>query len=372
MTPMRRRLLLVILLLTCAATSAAELPKAKIETIDRLVKAYMTTNGVPGLSIAVVADGRLQWSSGYGLADAENAVKAADTTMYRVASMGKTMTAIAAMQLVEEGKLDLEGDIRDNCPAFPAKQWRITPRNLLNHTSGIRHYGGPHDQEEQFSTIHYPNVTAALAPFKDDPLQFEPGTRFLYSTYGFDVLGCVVEGAAKMPLLAYMREHVWLPAGMTSTRDDDPAAIVPNRAAKYTRAGGHLRNAPAIDMSNRLPAGGYLTSAHDMGRYLEALLNGRLVKPATFAAMITPATLNDGKVIATGYGLGWGVELEEWHEDRYAFHGGSSPGASGFLSVMAKHRFGVVFLTNVDDLPGRSDLAEDVARVVLDYPPRKP
>lgn len=368
----RNRLLAPILILTCAAASAAELPNAKIEAIDRLVKAFVTTNGVPGLSMAVVADGQLQWSSGYGLADVENSVKATAATLYRTASIGKTMTATAAMQLVEQGKLDLNADIRDYCPAFPAKQWRITPWNLLTHTSGIRHYGGPHDREEQFSTIHYTNVVAALTPFKDDPLQFEPGTKFGYSTYGFDVLGCVVEGAAKTPFLSYMRDHVWLPASMRSTRDDDPAAIVPNRAAKYSRVDGQLRNTPAIDISNRMPAGGFLTSATDLGNYIEALLNGRLAKPATFAMMITPAKLKTGQIIESGYGLGWGVETEEWHQDRWTFHGGSSPGASGFIALMPKHRFGVVFLTNVDELPGRNELAADVARVVLDFPPPKP
>jgi serine beta-lactamase-like protein LACTB len=356
-----------MLLFACVTATAAELPNAKIEAIDRLVKAFMTANGVPGLSIAVVADGRLQWSSSYGFADVENSVKATGATMYRSASIGKTMTATAAMQLVEQGKLDLDADIRDYCSAFPAKQWRITPWNLLTHTSGIRHYGGPHDIEEQFSTIHYATVSAALAPFKDDPLQFEPGTKFQYSTYGFDVLGCVIEGAAKTSLLPYMREHVWLPAGMTSTRDDDPAAIVANRAAKYTRVDGQLRNAPAIDISNRLPAGGYLTTATDLGRFIEALLNDRLVKHATFATMTTPAKLKDGRKVE--YGLGWGVETDEWQQDRWTFHGGSSPGASGFVALMPKHRFGVVFLTNVDELPHRNELAEDVARVVLDFPP---
>ena len=366
-----RLLLLPILLLGCAIASAAELPSKKIEAIDRLVNAFMQTNGVAGLSIAVVAEGELQWTGAYGLADVENNVRVTPTTMFRSASIGKTITAIAAMQLVEQGKIDLNADIRDYCPAFPAKQWPVTPLNLLTHTSGIRHYSGPHAHEEEFSTVHYPNVVASLAPFKGDSLEFEPGTKYLYTSYGFVVLGCVIEGAAKTDLLTYMREHVWLPAGMTSTRDDDPAAIVPNRAAKYTRADGQLRNAPAIDYSNRMAGGGYLTSAVDLGRYIEALLNGKLVKPETFAMMTTPAKLKSGQIIESGYGLGWGVELEEWHSDRWTFHGGSSAGASGMLALMPKHRFGIVFLTNVDELPGRGELAESIARVVLDFPPPK-
>jgi serine beta-lactamase-like protein LACTB, mitochondrial len=349
--------------------AAIALQPQKVDGIEKLVAAYMAKNNVPGLSISVVIDGQIAWSKGYGFADLENRVPATASTSYRTASIGKTMTATAAMILADEGKLDLDADIRDYCPAFPPKQWRVTPWNLLTHTSGVRHYGGPHDREEQFSTVHYDNVVAAMAPFKDDPLQFEPGTKWLYSTYGFDVLACVVEGASKTPFLSFMRTRVWDPAGMSVTRDDDPAAIVPNRAAKYTRVDGQIRNAPMIDMSNRLGAGGYLTTVVDLGKFIESLLAGRLVKPATLQRMMTPAKLKSGEVIS--YGLGWGMETEEWKSDRWVYHGGSSPGASGLLTVMPAHRFAVAFLTNLDELPDRGDLAEDIARLVLDFGPRK-
>ena len=367
---MRTLLIASSLLAITSSAPAADLPQAKIEGVERLITAFMSSNEVPGLSIAIVADGELKWAQGFGLADVENFVPAKATTMYRSASIGKTMTATAAMRLEEEGKLALDADIRDHCPAFPAKQWRITPWNLLTHTSGIRHYGGPNDQAENYSVTHYASVAAAMEPFKNDPLLFEPGTKYQYSTYGFDVLGCVIEGASGLPFLAAMRKLVWDPAGMTATRDDDPAAIIPNRAAKYRRTDGKLQNAPMIDMSNRLPAGGYLTTAVDLAKFAQALMAGKLVRNQTLHRMITPANLADGQVIA--YGLGWGVEIEQWHGDRWAFHGGSSPGASGFLVMMPEHRFAVVYLTNLEDLSGRSELAEDIARLILDFKPRTP
>src|ERR1700694_484620 len=111
------------------------------------------------------------------------------------------MTATAAMQLVEQRKLDLDADVQQYCPAFPRKEQRITPRQLLSHLSGIRHYGGAPGRGG--AAVH-----DALAPFKNDPLLFPPGTKFLYSTYGYDVLGCVIEGAARVPFLRYMKEHV--------------------------------------------------------------------------------------------------------------------------------------------------------------------
>ena len=312
----------------------------------------MTEQHVPGLSIAVVSDGRLAWSKGYGMADLENHVKAADSTAYRSASIGKTMTATAAMELVEDGRLDLGADMRTYCPAFPAKRWVISPLDLLRHTSGIRHYGGPRDDEEQYSTTRYRTVADALAPFKDDSLLFQPGTRYSYSTYGFDALGCVIEGASGTPFLDYMRTHVWEPASMRATRDDDPSAIVPNRASGYTRVHGDVQRARMADVSNRLPAGGYLTTVLDMAKFIEAMLANHLVNAETFHRMITPTRLPSGEVVS--YGLGWGVEPDLWKDDSYVFHGGSSPGASGMLVLMPRHRFGLIYFTNLEDIPGEA------------------
>jgi serine beta-lactamase-like protein LACTB, mitochondrial len=137
--------------------------------------------------------------------------------VYRSGSIGKTITATGAMQLVEQGKLNLDKPIQDYCPAFPKKQWTLTTRQLLAHMGGVRHYGGPHDKEEQTGTIHYSGVTEALAPFKDDPLLFQPGTKFSYSTYGYGVVGCVVEGAAHISFMEYCLRSErtcgdWMPA----------------------------------------------------------------------------------------------------------------------------------------------------------------
>ena len=350
---------------TLGAASAATLAPEQIKKIDELVATFMTAHQVPGLSVAVVSEGELVWSQGYGLADIENNVPAQATTVYRTASIGKTMTATAAMQLAEAGKLKLDADMRQYCPAFPAKPYTITTRQLLAHLSGIRHYGGPHDKEEQSSTKHYDGVTEAMAPFKDDPLLFEPGTKHLYSTYGYDVLACVIEGASGMQFLRYMEQHVWKPAQMQATRDDDPFAVIPHRARGYALVNGQVRNALHVDMSNRMGAGGFVTTVVDLSRFAAAIMAGRLVRDETFQMMTKPTVLPNGEKV--GYGLGWGMELEQWHEDTWTFHGGSSPGVSGILALMPRYKFSVAILTKLEELPNRSDFAADIARVVLRF-----
>jgi CubicO group peptidase (beta-lactamase class C family) len=359
-----------VLLLTGSSTradaqEAAGLPAGAVAKLESAIGTYMAANHVPGLSIALVIDGHPAWSRGFGQADVENAVPATAATAYRSASIGKTMTATAAMRLVDAGKLELDADIRRYCPAFPAGRWTISVRQLLSHQSGIRHYGGPRDREEQASTVHYANVIDAMAPFKNDPLQFQPGTRYLYSTYGYDVLGCVMQGAAAKPFLDVMRTQVWEPAGMHATRDDDPAALIDRRASGYALVDGALRNAQHVDMSNRLPAGGYVTTVDDLARFEAALLDGTLIAPKTLQRMLTPSVLVDGTPVP--YGLGWGMELEPWHDDTWAFHGGSSPGASGMVALMPRHRFGVAILANLEDLPGRNELVERITRIALGF-----
>jgi CubicO group peptidase (beta-lactamase class C family) len=168
-----------------------------------------------------------------------------------------------------------------------------------------------------------------------------------------------------------MKSLVWDPAGMRATRDDDPAAIVPGRAAGYVLREGKLHRAPMADMSNRLPAGGYLTTVEDLAAFVVAVLENRLVKEETFGQMVTPLKLPSGEMVS--YGMGWGCETDPWHSDRYLFHGGSSPGVSGFLAAMPRHRFAVVFLTDLENAPGqaRANLAEDVTRLVLGFEARR-
>jgi serine beta-lactamase-like protein LACTB, mitochondrial len=357
--------LAITLLVLPSLADAQTLSRVRADSLDKVISAYMSLHGIPGLSAAVALDGEVVWSRGYGLADVENSVPAGPETAYRSASIGKSITATAAMRLVEQGTLVLDRPIQEYCPAFPKKPWAITPRQLLSHTSGIRHYGGPRDREEQTSTVHYATVGAALTPFMADSLLFEPGTQWSYSTYGYDVLGCVIEGAAGEPFMEVIRRNVFAPCGMTHSRDDDPTAIIPHRAAGYVRVKGELRIAPHVDMSNRLPAGGYITTAPDLAAFAAQFIDCRLVGCATRDAMLSEVRLKNGDTV--NYGLGWAIgEDQSGHPDGTALHGGSSPGASGILFIVPKRRLAVAVLSNLEDAPERADIVRTIGRVVVD------
>lgn len=345
-----------------ALAREAEFDRARVAAIGRAVEAWRAAHGVPGVTVAVAREGSVAWSGGFGLADVENSVAAKAATLYRTCSMGKCITAAAAMKLVEEGRLALDEPIQAHCDSFPVKRWPLTLRHLLSHLGGVRHYGGPRDSEEQSSTVHYASAAAALAPFRDDSLKFEPGTDYLYSSYGYDVIGCAMEGAAGVPFMDVIRRTVFAPAGMTRSCQDDPSAVIPDRAAGYVRRGGELRVATHVDMSNRLPAGGYLASAPEMASFAAAFLDGRIVRPETRDLMLTEVRLRNGDTV--NYGIGWAIaEDSTGHVTGHVLHGGSSPGASGMLLLIPAERIAVVLMSNLEDAPERVAIAESVASI---------
>ena len=185
-----RGLFVLCLLLVSGARAAsaqeARLPAEKVRQIEALISAEMAKQKIPGLSVAVVTDRQLRWSSGYGLSDVENNVAAKASTVYRLASISKPITATAVMQLFERGRVDLDAPVQKYCPAFPEKQWPVTTREVLAHLSGIRHYKS---DEEFNSTRHFATVVESLEMFKNDPLLHEPGVKMTYSTFGYTLLG---------------------------------------------------------------------------------------------------------------------------------------------------------------------------------------
>jgi len=349
--------LLVVLCFAAPAAAQAPLPPAKVAAVEAAIAAEMSRLGIPGVSAAVVLDHELRWSAGYGRTDIENNVPATSSTVYRLGSIAKTITAAAVLQLAEKGKLDLDAPVQKYVPAFPTKQWPVTCRHLLAHVAGVRWYV----DGEMESTLHYRTVTDGLAMFKDDPLAFEPGTAFLYSSYGYNLLGAAVEGASGMSYVDYVRKNVFEPAGMERAQVDDVFAIIPNRARGYQKAStGELRNSALADTSNKIPGGGLVATAEDVARFAMALQGGVLLQKDTLARMMTRQATRDGRVTGTGLGL----FLGEREGVREAWHTGGQPQVSTVLYMQPNRRVAVALLTNLEGIgPVLLDLARQIAAI---------
>lgn len=353
--------------LETAPRAASKLESTKALEVRKLIHEMMLTHDIPGASIAISLDGDIVFAEGFGFADFENGVLAQTDTVYRSASIGKPITATTIVRMVEGGLIDLSSPLQRYCPRFPEKsEGPITVRHLLAHQSGIRHYGGPNDYAEQYNVVHYDDVEDALTIFESDPLLHAPGDEYTYSTFGYNVLGCVIQGAGGLRFMDKITELVLSPAGMENTRDDDPRAIIRNRAAGYVMEDGQLLNAVAVDMSSKLPAGGYVTTVIDLVKFAIAFQDGRLVSEKAMNMMLSNQKLNDGTT--TTYGLGWGLSDSNdlWYGYREAFHGGSTPGVAGMLYMIVDRRFAVAILTNQESFKGRISYLAGISKIILE------
>jgi serine beta-lactamase-like protein LACTB, mitochondrial len=355
----RAALILMLLASTpSAAQTTAQLPADKVEKIEKAISAEMSRQNIPGLSVAIVTDRKLRWSNGYGLADLENNVPAKSATVYRLGSISKSITAIAVMQLAERGKLDLDAPIQKYCPAFPQKQWPITARQLLGHLAGVRHYKS---EAEFLSTRHYNSVVEGMDMFKEDPLLHEPGTKYSYTTHGYSILGCAVEGASGMKFADYVIANIFKPAGMDTMRVDDVFEIIPNRAQGYYKnQSGQLRNSTLADTSYKIPGGGFCSTVMDLARFAIAVQTAALVKQETLGQMWTRQKTLDGK--ETSYGLGWG--LSERGGLREVQHGGAQQRVTTNLYMIPEKGLAVVLMVNIEGA-SLNALSRQIADIAL-------
>jgi serine beta-lactamase-like protein LACTB, mitochondrial len=344
---------LVVCSAALAAGRPAHLSPAKVRDIELAVEAEMSRQRIPAISVAVGEDLQLAWSRGFGVADLEDNAAATPETLYRIASISKPITAVAVMQLVERGKLDLDAPIQRYVPSFPEKPWPLTARQLLSHLGGIRHYASP---AEVYSTRHYADLTEALHIFSSEPLLAQPGAEFHYSTYGYVLLGAAVEAASGLRFAEYLKRHVFAPAHMAATGVDDVFAVVPHRARGYRRRpDGVIENCGLFDASNKVPGGGLLSTPPDLVRFAIALQKGELVSAATRKLMFTPAHTTAGRAVP--YGLGWSVF--ERYGARWAAHSGALPGTSTYLLLSPTSGFAVAVLANLEGV----DLAPLAAHI---------
>ena len=320
-----------VLFSACASSPAPSGPDAAtvalVDSARALIQAEMQASRLPGLSIAVAVDGEVVWSEGFGFADIEARVPVTTTSKFRVGSVSKPYTATAVAQLMTVGRLDVDASVQTYVPTFPEKQWTITTRQVGGHIAGIRHYEG----DENLSAVEYPTVEAGLEIFKDSPLLFEPGMRYSYSSYGWNLISAVVEGASGEDFLTYMVEHVFDPLEMADTQADWATQDIDARVSFYVRdASGSPVPAPYVDNSYKWAGGGFLSTPTDMIRFAEAHRQPGFLTQEALDFLMTTQSLLDGS--ATGYGFGWTTNEDDAGR-RLVGHTGGSVGGTTLLTM---------------------------------------
>lgn len=341
-----------------AVVWAGELTQKQTAQVEKIVQELMQNRGVPGLSVAISTNDQLCYARGFGIADVEHAVPANADTRYRTASVAKPLTAALVMSLADQGKLDLDAPVQTYCPKYPTKAWTLTSRHLLGHLGGVRHYK---NAQEASSTQHYFNLPSALSTFAADPLRHEPGTRFLYSSFGYNLLGCIAEGAGGRDFMHLLQARVLQPAEMTHTVQDDQFMVITGRSRGYFRPTpalmrqlptgsnlkvGDLYNSTLHDTSMKIPGGGLLSTAPDLVRFAIALNTGKLIGRDSLEHMWTNQCLANGQ--QSDYGLGWRIGRHAGH--KAVWHSGGQSGTSTMLFLIPATGTCVAVMTNLQYL----------------------
>ena len=331
------------LAVTSAFCSALIATSALADPVDDYVRAQMKARGLPGVSIAIVKDGRIVKAEGYGLANLELQVPATRDTVYELGSISKQFAADAVLLLVDDGKVSLDDPLSDYIVHTPAAWSAMTVRHVLTHTAGLADFDTGNigfSYRREYTSAEFVELLSK------QPLQFAPGERWNY-TNGFPLLGMVVERASGRPYMAFVEERIFKRLGLGSARFKRDGEVVPNRADGYLpKDGGGYRHGetlrPAIIAAN----GGVMMSVVDFANWDIALTQGRLLSAASMTAMTTPVRLNDRRTVS--HGLGWFMDSFNGHA--FGAHWGTTvTGHSAVIRRYVNDGVTVIVLANFDE-----------------------
>ena len=338
-----QRLLLPITALVFISTSAVN-----ADTVDEYVHARMTWERIPGLSIAVVRNGKVIKAQGYGSANLETDTAATSETVYRIGSVSKQFLAAGMMLLVQEGKVGLDDPVSKYLADTPVTWKDITVRQLLSHSSGIVRESPAFDPMKVQSDMDVIKATYSI------PLRFAPGSKWEYSNINYYCVAEIIRNITGEPWSKFIAERIFRPSGMNATRTATMPEIVPNRASGYATTEDGLRNA---DVWNALrPSGAFMSTVSDFVRWDAELDTDKVLNAESRKAMWTSVKLSDGT--AYPYGFGWYIDEVNGH--RRTHHGGGVPGFVAEFDRFPDDQICVILMANIQNRD-ISDLAVKVA-----------
>jgi CubicO group peptidase (beta-lactamase class C family) len=339
-----------LLLLSCHSD-----PRNEIEAL----MAPLASDGTPGVSVMVIKNGDVLYAVSLGMADIERGVPIGPGTVFDIASVSKQFTAMLAMILHQEGRLDYDTPVVRYLPELSRFGEAMTVRHLLTHTSGLPDYYDALARAGAGGTWVSNHQALAFLAGWGDPV-FPPGDRFEYSDVGYEMLALVLEKAAGEPFGDLLRRRVFEPLQMNDTRlRDRPDVPVPDRARGYAPLGKGFAPSPDHPLDCLVGSGAVNTSLDDLRRWDQALETGKLVSRATLDEALRPMPLNGGGESA--YAFGWFLKKDLWR--RRLEHPGSWNGYQAFIVRYPDERFTVVLLANRSDI----DLGALADRIVRIY-----
>jgi CubicO group peptidase (beta-lactamase class C family) len=362
MTMSFRRVALVLMTSAAAAATAgaqATLPAPMRAGIDSIVRDVLARSGAPSVSIAVVKDGEIAYVNAYGTARLSPALPASPTMRYSIGSVSKQITATAVLLLAEQHKLSLNDKVSRWLPKLTRAN-EVTIRQLLSMTSGYQDYW---PQDYVMPPMLVPTTAQKIIDeWARKPLDFEPGSRWQYSNTNYVIAGLIVEKASGMPIVDFLRAHIFTPLHLESVMITDEGALGPTDPERYERFGlGPPRIAPKEARGWMYAAGELAMTSSDLARWDISVIKQSVLKPESYHAQQTNVLLTDGR--ATGYGLG--VDVGSFRGHRMISHGGEVSGFSTQNSIFPDDRMAVVVFANLFATDAQAEIANRIATALF-------
>lgn len=323
--------------------------------VGSVARAQIANGHLVGMTVAVDSRSGVRVVRGYGMAHVGLNAPANDTTLYKIASVSKQVTAAAILQLVEAGKLALDDPITNHLPGYPTHGHAITVRHLLTHTSGVQGFRVLHEDNRQRFRVDLTYVDM-VAMFGTAPLEFAPGEKHVYNNMGYYLLGEIIARVSGVPYGTYVERELFRPLGPTSMYFCDERRVLPNRAEGYERDSGQLVRARYISEHVTGAAGALCATAGDLVRWTNALHGGNVVSAQSLREMLAPAVLTSGKTVPYGFG----VSLEDRFGHSAVSHGGMSNGFASVAAHFPESGVTIVVLANAE-----SARSYEVVRAVM-------
>ena len=335
--------------LSNGAVIASENQEETLESkINKWGEAFIENYNIPGMQLSVSSKNNTLFSKGFGYSDLENKKKVSPKTRFRIASVTKPMTAAAIIKLAAEGKLDLDEDVRTYVPAFPKKKHTLTTRQLAAHLGGIRDYYEI-SIDEIIGNPHFENATEAINVFKNDTLMSKPGDEYLYSSFGYNLIGAAIEGATRQTYLEYMQENIWNPLLMFNTYGDIADSKMVHKSKFYYP---NEEEAKPYDLSYSHASGGLISTTDDLLKFGNEFLYGNLFdsewKKIIFKTQYTTTRK------PTNYGLGWYLG-KDINQNKIWYHVGESPASGAILIIYPDNDIVISLLANTPILVNSDD-----------------
>jgi CubicO group peptidase (beta-lactamase class C family) len=313
----------------------------------------------PGCAVLVSKKGAVIYEKAFGIADLELHVPMQSGMIFRIGSMTKQYTAIAILQLVDQGKIDLQDSIQKFIKDFPNKGHTITIEHLLTHTSGIAGYDGLDFYSAAAERLEY-TPRQIIDSLKGSSLTFIPGSKFHYSNSNYFILAYIIEIASGKPYKNYLQENIFDQSGLSNTFYDDPGVIIPNRCSGYTKNGSKYLNATYRSMSSIYGTGALMANIADLFKWHQELYSYKIVKKETLDRATTPFELSNGT--RSQYGYGWFVT--DYQGSKSIGHSGAIDGFRSMEVFFPEQDIFVTLLFNSDNDQFNS-LFEDIADLLL-------